>query len=247
MIAPRYGHNNLLMAYRQLTLEQAAALLRCPRRFLREQAIQGELPCIWQGENLFFDQEELLNWSSIHLLDKRKGKQKEQILSKPAPRHERILPGNYCTMAGITAQLKGRSKASILMSLTELAEKTGLLYDSSDFYESLRLREEQASTALPGGVALVHPNSRDEFLFEDSFVCIAKSQHPVFFGEENGRTSDIFFVVACKDNVHLHVLGALGRLISETTLLEELRQAENAEQMLTALYKAEQNPALRPE
>jgi len=200
------------MAYCQLTLEQAAALLQCPERFLREQATQGDLPCIQQGESLLFNQEELLNWSSIHLLDNRKGKQKGQILSETAHLCERILPGNYCTLPGISAQLKGRSKAAILMSLTELAEKTGLLYDSSDFYESLRLREEQASTALPGGVALVHPNSRDEFLFED--------------------------------NLHLHVLGALGKLISETNLLEELRQAESAEEMLAALYKAEQNPVL---
>ena len=232
------------MAYCQLTLEQAAALLQCPERFLREQATQGDLPCIQQGESLLFNQEELLNWSSIHLLDNRKGKQKGQILSETAHLCERILPGNYCTLPGISAQLKGRSKAAILMSLTELAEKTGLLYDSSDFYESLRLREEQASTALPGGVALVHPNSRDEFLFEDSFICIARSQYPIFFGEEDGRTSDIFFVVACKDNLHLHVLGALGKLISETNLLEELRQAESAEEMLAALYKAEQNPVL---
>jgi mannitol/fructose-specific phosphotransferase system IIA component (Ntr-type) len=235
------------MAYRQLTLEQAAALLHCPERFLREQATQGGLPHLWQGENLLFNQEELLNWSSIHLLENRKSKQKGQILSEEDPRHERILPGDYCTLTGISAQLKGKSKASILMSLTELAEKTGLLYDSSDFYESLRRREEQASTALSGGVALVHPNSRDEFLFEDSFVCIAKSQYPIFFGEENGRTSDLFFVVACKDDLHIHVLGTLGRLIMETSLLEDLRQAENAKEMLSALYKAEGNPAWKPE
>jgi len=231
------------MAYRQLTLEQAAALLRCPERFLREQAIQGGLPHVRQGDNLLFSQEELLNWSSIHLLDNRKCRKKEQILSEGDQRQERILPGNYCSLEGISPQLKGKSKASILMSLTELAEKTGLLYDSSDFYESLRLREEQASTALPGGVALVHPHSRDEFLFEDSFICMAKSQYPIFFGEENGRASDLFFVVACKDELHLPVLGCLGRLIAETTLLGDLRLAESAEEMLMTLHKAEQNPS----
>jgi len=231
------------MAYRQLTLEQAAALLRCPERFLREQAIQGGLPHVRQGDNLLFSQEELLNWSSIHLLDNRKCRKKEQILSEGDQRCERILPGNFCSIEGISPQLKGKSKASILMSLTELAKKTGLLYDSSDFYESLRLREEQASTAMPGGVALVHPHNRDEFLFEDSFVCMAKSQYPIFFGEENGRASDLFFVIACKDELHLPVLGCLGRLIAETTLLEDLRLAETAEEMLAALHKAEQNPA----
>ena len=230
------------MAYQQLTLEQAAALLRCPERFLREQAIQGGLPHIRQGDNLLFNQEELLNWSSIHLLDSRKERKKNQILSEDGHQRERILPGNYCSLEGIDPRLKGKSKASILMGLTELAEKTGLLYDSSDFYESLRLREEQASTALPGGVALVHPHSRDEYLFEDSFICMAKSQNPIFFGEENGCASDLFFVIACKDELHLPVLGCLGRLIAETTLLDDLRLAETAEEMLAALYKAEQNP-----
>ncbi|MFA6930224.1 MAG: PTS sugar transporter subunit IIA [Lentisphaeria bacterium] len=232
------------MAYRQLTLEQAAALLRCPKRFLREQAIQGDLPHLRQGENFLFNQDDLLNWSSVHLLGIRQDKTKEQIFSDSGGEQKMILPSQYCALEGISPRLKGKSKASILMSLTELAEKTGFLYDSSDFYESLRQREEQASTALPGGIALVHPNSRDEFLFEESFLCMAKSQYPIFFGEENGRASDLFFVIACKDELHLPILSCLGRLIFETSLLEDLRLAETADEMLAALQKAEQNSAV---
>ncbi|NLZ64603.1 MAG: PTS transporter subunit EIIA [Lentisphaerae bacterium] len=222
------------MAYKQLTLEQAAELLNCPQKHLREQAMQGDAPCIRQGDKLFFDQEEIMNWWSLHILEHNPALQKEQ-LQPLCP----VLPSALCTLDRIDIALPGKSKAAILKNLTALAESTGFLYNASEFHDSLRSREEQGSTALPGGVALVHPQSRDEFLFEESFICLAKSQNPIFFGEANGMTSDIFFLLACKDDIHLQVLATLSSLLITTDIIHDLRCAETPTEMLTALVTAE--------
>ncbi|NMA42142.1 MAG: PTS transporter subunit EIIA [Oligosphaeraceae bacterium] len=232
------------MAFQELTLAQASKLLGCKPEFLRQQATQHGLPHRMQGDEMLFDQEELLNWSSVHLLEARQEHKQEKILCDTA-QPACLLPSCYCQLACVSTSLPGRSKSAILKHLTELAAQSGFLYDQSEFLESLRQREEQASTALPGGVAFVHPCSRDEFLFEESFICLAKSEQPIYFGEADGKTSDIFFVIACRDELHLPILGCLGRLVSEGDLLEQLREAESAEEMLQALKNAENSPACK--
>ncbi|NLF93099.1 MAG: PTS transporter subunit EIIA [Oligosphaeraceae bacterium] len=223
------------MAYKQLTLEQAATLINCSPKHLREQATQGDAPCLRQGDKLLFDQEAIMNWWSLHILNRKTALQKEQLQPPLSP----VLPSALCAPDRIDTALRGKSKAAILKSLTALAESTGLLYSVSEFHDSLRSREEQASTALPGGVALVHPQSRDEFLFEESFICLAKARNPVFFGEANGLPSDIFFLLACKDDIHLQVLAALSSLLITTGLIQNLRCAETPTEMLAALEAAE--------
>jgi excisionase family DNA binding protein len=229
------------MPFKHLTLEEAAELLQCPIPFLRSQAVQGGLPHITQGDKILFNQEELLNWSSLHLMDANKDRKKRSVLSKAAEAEQRILPSHFCHLDWICLDLPGKTKAAVLANLTKLAEKTGYLFDSKEFNDSLCSREQQASTALPGGVALVHPASRDEYLFEESFVCIAKSTQSIFFGEENGGSTDLFFLIACKDEEHLPVLGCLGKMIMKTTLLEELRDAESPKEILTILQATEKN------
>lgn len=216
----------------------------CSPRFLRQQATQHGLPHRLQGEQLFFEQESLLNWSSVHLLEARQEHKEEQILRDDS-QSVCLLPSCYCRLACVSSSLPGRSKSAILKSLSELSAQSGLLYDPAEFLASLRRRESQASTALPGGVAFVHPCSRDEYLFEDSFICLARSAQPVFFGEAHGKSSDIFFVIACRDEIHLPILGCLGRLVSAGDLLEQLRAAESPEQMLQALKNAENGPVCK--
>jgi|LSQX01.3.fsa_nt_gb mannitol/fructose-specific phosphotransferase system IIA component (Ntr-type) len=221
------------MAYKQLTLEQAAKLIHCWPKYLREQAILGEAPCTQQGDKLLFEQESIVNWWSTHILNRKSELQK--AVAPPCP----ISPSALCSSERIDIALPGKSKAAVLKNLSNLAERTGLLYNVSEFHSSLRAREEQGSTALPGGVALVHPQSRDEFLFEESFICLAKTQTPIFFGETNGLTTDIFFLIACKDDIHLQVLANLSAILVVTEVINNLRQAETADEMLTALIAAE--------
>ncbi len=226
------------MAYKQLTLEQAAKQINCRPKYLLEQAIQGDAPCTRQGDKLFFEQEEIVNWWSLHIINADFDHEKIRLPENSAADCP-VLPSSLCSLDSIDTAIKGKSKNAILKSLTALAERTGQLYNASEFHESLRAREEQGSTALPGGVALVHPQSRDEFLFEESFICLAKAQAPVFFGEQNGLTTDLFFVIACKDDIHLQVLGTLSSIMVCTNLLNDLRRAETAAEMLTALLTAE--------
>lgn len=226
------------MAYQVLTLERAAALLNCDENDLRHLAISGDIACQRQGDKLFFDQEWLCNWWSEKLLNGSAARMQRKLRGQRA---DPFLSSSLCTPEWIAVGLPGKSKPAILRALAILAEKTGRLYSPDDFYEGLRRREALSSTALPGGVALVHPDSRDEYQFESSFVCVGISDQPVFFGEADGRTTDVFFVIACKDDLHLQVLGQLSELCSQPYFLEALRQSETGADALAVWNQAEKN------
>lgn len=224
------------MAYQALTLERAAALLNCDEIELRHLALTGDIPCQRQGEKICIDQEWLCNWWSAKLLNGTALRLQRRSSRQPPAAQ---LTSSLCNADCILTSLPGKSKPAVLRALASLAEKSGRLYSPDDFYEGLRRREALASTALPGGVALVHPDSRDEYQFESSFICLGISDQPVFFGEADGKATDVFFVIACKDDIHLQVLARLSELCSRPAFLDDLRQSENGAAALAIWSQAE--------
>ena len=86
-----------------------------------------------------------------------------------------------------------------------------------------------------------HPLVRDDFLVEDSFVCIAKTPRPVFFGQaDDGQGTDLFFLICGLESFqHLQTLSRVSLLCSRTSLPEDLRAAETPAEMYAALQNAE--------
>lgn len=219
------------MTVKLLNLADAAQFISVDEKELRAMAMAGEVPCVQQGIRLVFDREELDNWYTNRLLHHLPIKP----MNRPAT-PETLRLADFCRLETMETALEGRTKPAVLKALTALAERSGLLYDPAEFLENLRKREEIASTAMTEGVALVHPENRDEFLCEDTFVCIAKAQTPVFFGEENGGATDLFFVIAGPDSeLHLRLLARICQLIATTPMLERLREATTPEEMLAAI------------
>lgn len=206
-----------------LNLENAAAHLNCDAKFLKNSATSGELPYIIQGTRMMFEMHHLDNWYS------------NLILRNPSERHMMTTSLNLadlCMPEAVDDALEGKTKAAVLKNLAALCEKTGFLYDPDEFLSEIRAREEIATTAMSAGVALVHPVNHDEFLCEHPFVALARSAQPVFFGDPDGKPTDLFFVVAAPDpDSHLRILARICQIVAGTTLLEDLRNAEDAQAM----------------
>ncbi len=219
------------MAVKLLNLQEAADFLQIDAGDLRQMAVCGEIPCVTQGVRMMFEHEELDNWYTHRLLHHITIRHCNNAKSM-----DQLRLADYCRLETMETCLPGKTKSAVLKALTDLAERSELLYDPKDFLENIRRREEVAPTAMAEGVALVHPESRDEFLCEGPFVAIAKAAQPVFFGEENGGATDLFFVLASPDNTeHLQLLASICRLIENTDLLTRLREAQTPEEMLAAV------------
>ena len=153
--------------------------------------------------------------------------------------HDRLVPRLFCA-EWIEPALQSRTKPSVLRDMVKLAARTDLLYDDSALLRGLEEREALCSTAVDQGVAFLHSRYHDPNLCGDSFVVLGRTVQSIFAGAADGKTTDLFFLLCCQDDVlHLHTLARLCAMAHSTTLLGELRQAATGEEMLTALIRSE--------
>lgn len=233
------------MPHTLLSLEEAADYLHLDRSDVRSLAVHGEIPCEMQGDRIVFRQGKLKEWSSQRILGLR-GKHLQEYHSRGVLHRHNLAPDaailtELSDPEFMEARLEARSKPAVLRAMTEVAERTGYLYDPDDLCKELREREDLCSTGIDGGAALLHPRHHDPYMVEDSFVCIGRTQTPIPFGAPDGGKTDVFFLVCCQDDrTHLHVLSRLCILCHACTVLDDLRQAADGREMHEALKRAEQ-------
>ncbi len=223
------------MPVKLLSLEEAASFLKMEPKEVRALVTSGELPCINQGTRMVFEYSVVDNWYTDHLVKHLPMKQ----VRMPQSGDTEMRLADYCSVEIMEPNLEGKTKPAILRSLTKLAENSGFLYNPDEFLENLRQREEVGSTAMAEGIALCHPQTRDEYTCEQPFIAVGKTPKPVFFGEANGVPTDLFFVVCSADSAeHIQMLSKLCTAIADGKLLEALRAAETPEEMMAAMQNA---------
>ena len=228
-----------------LDLARAAAYVHMDALELKHAAQRGDAPGIRRGDDVFvFERGALHEWAQRRMIGLT---DKELSAEHQAARAERRNAGGadfrvstLLAESAINPFLTARNRGGVLRDMADLAEATGLVYDSRTLFAELQSREEAASTATGGGAAFLHPRYHDPYLFEDSFLAIGRAIRPVFFGSQDGEGTDIFFLICCTDHqLHLHILARLCLLAHGTSLLEDLRASATAEEMRLAFVAAE--------
>lgn len=236
------------MPHRIFNLYEVADYLHLSRGDVEKLVRRNEIPFERRGEKLVFSRNDIDAWASKRIIGTSKGglaefhkkssasSAKAQNLSK----EHAIIP-DLLKPAFINPAMKSKTKASLIGDMVALADSTNLLLQKDDLLKSLREREQMCSTALAGGIALLHPRTHQPFMFENSFMVLGRTIQPVPFGSPDGMTTDLFFLVCCQDDrTHLHVLARLCVLCYQTTLLLDLREAGTADEMYNLLVSAEQ-------
>ena len=140
----------------------------------------------------------------------------------------------------ISLTIAAKAKAGILRDMTDLAEKSGLVYDVEGLFKELEERETAASTAIGEEVALLHPRTRDPYMFEESFVAYGRCERQIFFGAPDGAGTRHFFLICSTDHEkHLHILARLAMLAHGTDLVARLDEADSEEAVIAAIRDCE--------
>ncbi len=203
-----------------------------------------EIPVETRGERWVFRRRDVDAWASQHILG-----MKDRPLAdyhQQSSRGTRLFLENEAIMselmqpAWIEAAMPAKTRASVLRAMTALADKTGRVCDARDLLASLEAREELCSTAVPGGLALLHPRHHDPYMFESSFLVLGRTVQEIHYGAPDGLPTHLFFLVCCQDDrLHLHTLARLCLMGLKTTLLERLRQVSTAAEMYDAIISSE--------
>lgn len=233
------------MPHRIFTVPEVAEYLQLARIDVESLVRRQEIPFERKGEKLVFRRNDIDAWASRRMMASRQKlddfHKKSSRRAATAPASDRPIIPELLQPGWICPDLRARTKSSVLSEMCRLADATGLVNDPAELLESLREREKMCSTALAGGIALLHPRHHQPYLLGDSFLVLGRTPHPVPFGSPDGRTTDLFFLVCSKDErVHLHALARLCVLCYQTSLLIDLREAVTAEAMHACLVEAEQ-------
>jgi PTS system nitrogen regulatory IIA component len=233
------------MPHKTFNLDEVAHYLHLTvdevQKYVRERVIPFEA----RGGRVTFKRSEVDSWASQRIL----GASEKRLKSYHQQSSERMLDlsKQHAIMPDllraefIEAKLKSRTKASVIRDMAALADSTGMVNDVVDLVKSIEERERLCTTALPGGVALLHPMTHDAYRFNDSLLVLGRAIQPLPFGSPDGSTTDLFFLVGCQnDRLHLHVLARICMMCHHTDLLMKLREVGDAPALYAALLAAEQ-------
>lgn len=232
------------MSHRVLNLDEAADYLHVSKDNVEELVKQGEIPFERKGDRLVFRRGELDSWASKRILGLPNKKLADYHKTSSVKNHDlsdthTIMP-ELIRPEFINPAMTSKTKNSIIRDMVQLADQTGLLYHPDDLLKSIEDRERMCSTALGGGLAILHPHTQDPYMSEDSFIVLGKTIQPIPFGSPDGRTTDVFFLLCSQnDRIHLHVLARLCMMCHHTDLLLNLRETDDADAMHQAIRTAE--------
>ena len=233
------------MPFRIFNTEEVAQYLNLPTTDIERMVKDREIPFEVRGDRTVFRRPEIDAWASQRILGlsasrlaeyhKKWAQQSTEMLGRETLVSELLHP-DY-----IDAAMTAKTKASIIRDMVALADGTGQVYDSAELVQSLEAREELCSTALPGGVAFLHPRSMQPYRFDCSFIALGCTVQQIHFGSPDGQPTDLFFLVCCQDEkLHLHTLARLCLMAQKTDILAQLRAAEDAVQLYDSMCGSEQ-------
>lgn len=239
------------MPHRFLNSEEAAQYLNLSVPDLDRLVEEDGIPFQTRGDRVVFRRRDLDAWASQRILSatpkrlaeyhRRSSARAQSVLPVDALFPELIKPGQ------IDPAMRAKTKPSLIRDLVALAAKTGWLYDPAELTQSLEAREELCPTAVPGGLAFLHPRAQQPYRFETSFLMLGRTIQPIHFGAPDGQPTDLFFLLCCQeDKLYLHALARLCFVALETDLLFQLRIATQAAEMHLALLECERQVLAHP-
>jgi PTS system nitrogen regulatory IIA component len=232
------------MPHRVFNLEEVAAYLHVNKADIQQLVKRKEIPFEQKGDRILFRLKDIDAWASQRILGlsgkplqeyHRKSSAKAFDLSKEHAIIPDLMKPEY-----VAAALKSKTKPSVLRDMVDLAGGTNLVHEPGELLKTIVEREQMCSTALSGGMALLHPHAHQPYLFEESFMVLGRTVQAIPFGAPDGMATDIFFMICCQDDrLHLHVLARICTICHHTSALLNVREAETAQEMLDTLIAAE--------
>ena len=214
----------------QLTVRDAARLLKLSERALREHVEKGEIPSQCVRGRHFLNRDEVVEWATARGLP----------LALPASDTE-TMPALSDALAagGIVHGLPGRDRDSVLRHLVESMPLPADV--DPDFLHSVLLaREALGSTAVGDGVAIPHPRSPILLRVPTALVTLCFLETPIDFGALDGKPVHVLFsMISPTTRAHLHLLSMLAFALRDPAFKECLARRAGPEEILAAARRLE--------
>ena len=233
------------MAEEDFDIDSLAAYLHLSPAQIGKLAERGKLPGRRVSGEWRFSAAEISLW-----LEERIGLSADDELlrvegflqaSAEAAGAEQLSIVSQLPLEAIAVPLAARTRNSAILSMVELAARTGWLWDPVKMAEAVRTREDMHPTAIESGIALLHPRRPMPSILGQAFLAFGRTPGGIPFGGGRGALTDLFFLIcSLDDRGHLQALARLSRLIASPEFVSQLRAAPDAGAVRETIEQAEQ-------
>lgn len=217
-----------------LKLKDVAELLNVSETTIRRWISDSKIPYYRLNHQFRFSRSEIENW----VLSCKQGGEfspfnKDEEEESPKERLGTQQFGLFRAVhkGGVYSGVPGETKDEVIRSAMRLIARD-LRLDAEVITDLLLDRERLMPTALSNGVGV--PHTRD-FLLQESYdvIVVVFPKKPIEYGALDGQpVHTLFFLFACDDKRHLHLLAKLAHLSSKPENLEYLRTHPTKPQLL---------------
>lgn len=234
-----------------LKIKDVADLLNVSETTVRRWVSDGKIPNYRINQHHYFSRTEIESWVISHKFDKN-----HSASCSIAKKEMGILPtsvrnGNKqfslfraVHKGDVLQHLVAKSKEELIREVMKKVAKT-LHLDEEMMADLLLEREQLMPTALNNGIAV--PHARDTLLnAHHDAVVVVFLETPLDYGALDGKpVHTLFFLFACEEKRHLHLLAKIAHLSSQMNALEFFR-TQPSKQKLLAFMREWESQITRP-
>ncbi|MEM1282462.1 MAG: PTS sugar transporter subunit IIA [Chlamydiota bacterium] len=213
-----------------LTIKDVAGLLNVSEATINQWIVEGSIPCYRVSDQYRFSRIEIEDW----VLSKQSG---DSPFNKG---HEEVESGGSQQFSlfrsihkgGVLHEVPGDNKEEVIRNAMKVIAKD-LNLDHDVLSEMLIDRENLQPTALGQGIGL--PHTRDSFLnakHDRVIVCFPEKPIEDYGSLDGESVHTLFFLFACNDKRHLHLLAKIAHLANKSETLELLKAKPNKVKLL---------------
>jgi PTS system nitrogen regulatory IIA component len=219
-----------------LKIKEVAELLNVSETTIRRWLVDGKIPAYKINHQYRFNRSEIEHW----VLGQKLG---VDIRSTPLDgvqaKEEKPIKGGSLQFSlyralhkgGVLHDVPGKTKEEIIRSTMKTISKD-LEIDADVYTDLLVEREKLQPTALNRGIGI--PHTRDTLLNNHfDVVTVVFPKEPIPYGALDGEpVHTLFFLFACDDKRHLHLLAKIAHLSSQPDAVKFLHSKPSKEALL---------------
>lgn len=229
-----------------LKIKDVAELLSISETTIRRWVTEGKIPVYRLHHQYRFSRIEIEDWVMSCKLGKEvkvsDSPLKEQVIYKSTLSKKRGMQQFSLYRAvhkgEVLASIQGKTKEDYIRSSVQIIAKN-FAVDLDVIADLLLDRESPTSTAISHGIAI--PHTRD-FLLKgtEDIVSIVYPKKPLDWGALDGKdVHTLFFLFACDEKRHLHLLSKIAHLAHNTEALDFLQKKPSKHEVLSFIKQWE--------
>ncbi len=221
------------MAEADYDTAQLAKYLQLSPQQVTKLAERDQLPGRKIGGQWRFSRAEIHHWMEERMgtLSETELAEVEEALEREVSSAEGGSVAEMLSLEAMAVPLAAKTKDRAITAMVDLAMNTGLLWDPDKMVDAVRSREKMHPTALPGGIALLHPRRPLSNILGEPFLAFGRTVQGIPFGGGRNSLTDVFFLIcSTDDSQHLRTLARISRLISDEELMVAIREAADAKE-----------------